>query len=86
MTPTNHNHPPLWRAMDAAYDNSTKPEGAEFWKNEHGYAAELRAIADWLESTYHGTPLMVRVGAEDIAKRLRWEADRAEAGEAEAGG
>jgi hypothetical protein len=38
---------PLWRAMYAAYDNSTAPSGrVEDWCDHHGYAAEIRAVAD----------------------------------------
>jgi hypothetical protein len=74
------NGPPLWKVMRDAYDRSEAPPGA-IWEDEHGYAAELRAIAEEIETRYRATPLMMRVGAEDIAKMLRAEADRAEAGE-----
>jgi hypothetical protein len=57
------------------------PPQGEVWEERHGYAAEIRAVADWIVGHYYGTPLSVRVGAEHIIERLRAEADRAEAGE-----
>ena len=85
---------PLWRAMDLAYDRSVAPDGEPMWESYHGYAAELRAIADWL------VPEEPRPKTDDAlspgdwgAKITRWlanqekrnlllaEADRAEAGE-----
>jgi hypothetical protein len=69
---------PLWRVMHNAYDNSTKPEGAEDWENEHGYAAEIRAIADEIDERFKRLDYMT---AEEITTWLRAEANRAEAGE-----
>jgi hypothetical protein len=35
--------------MYTAYDNSTGPDGERgSWEDRHGYAAEIRALADWL--------------------------------------
>jgi hypothetical protein len=77
---------PLWRVMLAAGDLCELPDDRP-WDEHHVYAAELRAIADWL------VPEEVEPDECDRAIRLRWlerqrirfellaEADRAEAGE-----
>jgi len=64
---------PLWRAMDLAYDRSVAPDGEPMWESYHGYAAELRAIADAIPEEFYG--------AGGVRRWLLEEADRAEAGE-----
>ena len=87
---------PLWRKMEVAYRESEKPGGVENWLSEHGYAAEIRALADWLvpdepdapRSTDGSWNAAVQMGSDAIwmqrqhlRKLLLAEADRAEAGE-----
>lgn len=44
------NKPPLWKVMFDAYDTSPPaPVDADNdWTDRHGYAAEIRALRDWL--------------------------------------
>ncbi len=91
-------NPPLWRVMFDAYDTSPPaPADADNdWTDRHGYAAEIRALADWLvpeEPPPHrgmrpgGTNLTHRETLSVERQRLRAlftaEADRAEKGEVE---
>ena len=74
---------PLWRVIRGAYDTSTAPSGeVEDWTERDGYAAELRAIADWIRQRHPLTPdSQTYVGANVVAAELLAEADRAEGGE-----
>lgn len=88
---------PLWRVMRVAYARSTAPSGdLTGWKTHHGYAAELRAIADWLVPEEDEPPFIARNASCEMwlergmlreRQRLRLlllnEADRAEAGESD---
>jgi hypothetical protein len=92
-TPT---RPLLWEVMYNAYDQSTSPSGlAQDWADHHGYAAEIRAIADWLEAMWaaqgppanipmefvEGLSIGMKIHREGALNILRAEANRAEAGE-----
>lgn len=68
---------PLWQVMDDACSESVAPAGQE-WQLGHGYAAEIRAIAEWLWN--QGTLDEVAARA-DVIKLIYAEADRAERGE-----
>lgn len=78
-------HPPLWQVMDGAYREALaiRPLPTE----GYCYAAELRAIADWMAPAEPGTGLLAVVAGLDeagclaIRTALLAEADRAEAGE-----
>lgn len=84
--------PPLWRVMHRAYDESAPPGGGE-WTNSCGYAAEIRALADWLVPEEPEPEVPDFPDANDMAPWQRWherkrtrqrllaEADRAERGE-----
>jgi hypothetical protein len=86
---------PLWQVMYAAYDQSKAPDDVEYWEDNHGYAAEIRAVADWLEAMWtaqgppsdipvefiHGLSIGMEIHREGTLNILRIEADRAEAGE-----
>ena len=83
----------LWQVMDDAYDKSVPPAGKE-WQNSHGYAAEIRALADWLEAMWaaqqptpesslpfvQGLSMGMKLHREGTLNILRAEADRVEAG------
>jgi hypothetical protein len=80
---TDPNRPPLWRVMHKAHMD------ADPFNNTKGYAAELRAIADWLVPE---EPMIIEGGRSyELAwlvserERLRLllldEADKAETGE-----
>ena len=71
---------PLWRKMEVAYSESEKPGGVENWLSEHGYAAEIRAIADELQERRSNLETGYNLRPEGIIAWLRAEADRAEAG------
>ena len=47
MTTDDREPLPLWRVMHRAYDESAPPGPGE-WTNGCGYAAEIRALRDWL--------------------------------------
>ena len=67
---------PLWRVMNAAYQTT---EGYSDTANRQGYAAELRAIADWIRQRHPLTPdSQTYLGANVVAAELLAEADRAE--------
>ena len=94
---TTPNRPPLWEVMRAAYDCSTAANGStDDWTELDGYAAEIRALRDWLvpeEPPPHrgmrpgGTNLTYQETLSVERQRLRdlltAEADRADRGEAE---
>ena len=69
------NYPPLWRMMHDAYlkPKLSGPEG------HLGFAAEIRAIAEWIETRNGRRMASIAVGAREVAAQLRAEADRAEA-------
>jgi hypothetical protein len=59
--------------MYAAYDQSKAPDDAEYWEDHHGFAAEIRAIAEEVHrrrNYSHG----------ELFAWLQSEADRAEVG------
>ena len=69
---------PLWELMCKAYMDAPVGDDAESTEGL-GYAAELRAVADWLRIS-----LAAQVRPDDLQKvaaALEAEADRAEAGE-----
>ena len=66
---------PLWRVMEAAFLDGRSPG----FNDCYGYAAELRAVADWL-SIY----LAAQIRPDDLKKvteALIWAASKAETGE-----
>jgi hypothetical protein len=71
---------PLWREMYEAYDQSTAPSGlAQDWADHHGYAAEIRAIAQRLAAKQSG--LLETGHTMSVDEAILWlgyEADRAE--------
>ena len=66
--------PPLWRAMEQAYFDADAG-----WNEGARYAAEIRALADWLAPKETAVRSYFR--GHLIRKMLLAEADRAEAGE-----
>ena len=76
------NRLPLWKVMRHAYDQRS-PQADDQMDDQLGYAAELRAIANWIEKRAAFGPeesislLMPMVWR--IAGMLLDEADRAEA-------
>jgi hypothetical protein len=83
-------NPPLWEVMQAAYFRGGRPGFSE----PHGYAAEIRALADWLVPEEPPISLSA-INMRDLSEISRWfqrdERQRlrldllAEADEAEAG-
>jgi hypothetical protein len=78
---------PLWQAMQYAYAKWVKERTANQADDRYGYAAELRAIADWLVPE---EPMIVEGGRsyeqawlvserERLRRLLLDEADKAEA-------
>jgi hypothetical protein len=69
---------PLWWVMQGAYFEGRNPG----FSDRHGYAAEIRAVADWIkrhqEFEYGHTLRDVR----EVLGWLRAEVDRAERGDA----
>jgi len=81
---TTSNRPPLWEAMRDAYCYGSQPGQCG-----HGYAAEIRALRDWLvpeESVEDAPGRFVNGCCLEDRQRLRalltTEADRAERGDA----
>ena len=78
---------PLWEVMRAAYDCSTAANGSTHdWTDRHGYAAEIRAVRDWLVPETEPPTTDNRLARDwTIRMRLRdlltAEADRAERGD-----
>ena len=75
--------PPLWEVLRRAYDTSplAPMDADDDWTDRHGYAAEIRAVRDWLVPE-EGPP----AGAywserQRLRALLTAEADRAERGE-----
>lgn len=56
--------PPLWQMMEAAYHKRRGPGLSE----RHDYAAEIRAVRDWLVPENWVRP-------DDPADRVRWRRD-----------
>ncbi len=92
--------PPLWRVMFDAYDASPPaPADADNdWTDRHGYAAEIRAVADWLipddpipdvvmESDLEAFSIYMAFNRMrmHLRQQLLTEADRAVRGEVEHG-
>ena len=90
--------PPLWEVMRRAYDLSPPvPVDADLdWIDRHGYAAEIRAVADWLipddpvpdvvlESDLEAFTIYMAFNRMrmHLRQQLLDEADRAERGEVE---
>ena len=81
---TTPNRPPLWEVMRAAYDCSTAANGStDDWTERDGFAAEIRAVRDWLVPDEGPRPGLSYMGTRwDERQRLRAvltaEADRAE--------
>jgi hypothetical protein len=78
--PTDPTNRPLWRVMHKAHMD------ADPFNNTKGYAAELRAVADWLvpeEPLLGGDHRweLERDQRQIIRRKLLAEADKAEAGE-----
>jgi len=83
MTDTNR---PLWEVMQNAYDRQLIAAVGVDALDRLCYAAEIRAIADWLvpEEEPEPLPLEEQVAwatRRNMRQRLLAEADRAEAGE-----
>ena len=81
--------PPLWEVLRRAYDVSPPaPVDADLdWIDRHGYAAEIRALRDWLvpedASPPDGFPLWAAtrwLERQRLRALLTTEADRAERG------
>ena len=70
-------NPPLWLVMQSAYFKGRNPGMSE----PYGYAAELRAVADWIGNDIADLCSQTYLGASVVATELLAEADRAEAGE-----
>jgi hypothetical protein len=71
------NRPPLWEVMQDAYFKGRNPGISE----PHGYAAEIRAIADEAQVQFDGHFAGRWEKELRIIDWLRAEADRADAGE-----
>lgn len=94
MTNTTPNRPPLWEVLRRAYATSAPMDADDDWTDRHGFAAEIRALRDWLvpeETEPTGMrPCGDTYSAQSIKRgerqRLRAiltaEADRAERGDA----
>jgi hypothetical protein len=84
---------PLWKVMQDAANEVSKTSGPIH--SRRGYAAELRAIAEWLEAMWaaqaptpdipiafaEGLAMGMKMHREGTLNILRDEADRAEVGE-----
>ena len=86
------NRPPLWEVLQGAYFQGRNPGLSE----RHGYAAEIRAVADWLipddpvpdvvlESDLEAFTIYMAFNRirMHLRQQLLDEADRAERGEVE---
>jgi hypothetical protein len=75
---TNEHQTPLWEIMQKAYGDSAVDAdmAGRRWEPRHGYAAELRALADRMNHEFFMTP-----DHKEVQQWLRREAARAEAGE-----
>ena len=75
---------PLWEVMRHAYDQRS-PESDDRTDDRLGYAAEIRALADWLvpeekpPGVYNSSSYTAFRTREGLRHRLLAEADRAEA-------
>jgi hypothetical protein len=78
---------PLWEVMRHAYDQSSvptaliessDPETGDCLTDRYGYAAEIRALADWIEQRQLGTYAVVIPDVAEVIDWLRAEAERAE--------
>ena len=65
---------PLWEVMQVAYFQGRDPGCSE----PHGYAAEIRALADWIEKRQIDTYAVVIPDVAEVISWLRAEAERAE--------
>jgi hypothetical protein len=75
MSAPTPDRPPLWRVMEAAYYEGRDPGNNE----RHGYAAEIRAVRDWIQ--LHGDLTMKISTWHQIYDLLTAEAERAERGD-----
>ncbi len=75
------NRPPLWEVMYDAWCKTTDPLISDQAAVEHGTAAEIRALRDWLVP--EEAPPLGPAGKAHMALRalLTTEADRAERGD-----
>lgn len=77
------NRPPLWEVMQSAYFKGRDPGFSE----RHGYAAEIRALRDWILAELATDPEDEGWGPSnlielpDLEALLTTEADRAERGD-----
>ena len=76
--------PPLWEVMRRAYDLSPPvPVDADLdWIDRHGYAAEIRALRDWIEKRQVDEYGVTLPDVREVIGWLTAEADRAERGDA----
>lgn len=72
---TTPSHPPLWQVMTQARYNS---EGARLASIRHATAAEIRAIAEWIEMLQVENYAVTLPDVREVIEWLRTEADRAE--------
>lgn len=72
---TTPNRPPLWQVMTQARYNS---EGSRLASIRHATAAEIRAIAEWIEMRQVEDYATVIPDVSEVIEWLRTEADRAE--------
>lgn len=82
------NRSPLWEEMRTAYDCSTAPNGTtDDWTERDGFAAEIRALRDWILAELATDPEDEGWGPSnlielpDLEALLTAEADRAERGD-----
>ena len=95
---TTPNRPPLWREMHDAWDTAppAPADADDDWTYRHGYAAEIRAVADWLipddpipdvvmesDLDAFGIYMVFNRMRMHLRQQLLTEADRAERGEVE---
>lgn len=74
---TTPNRPPLWQVMLVAYVIRVTIQGSE----HHGVAAEIRAVAEWIEKCQVEDYGRVLADVRDVIEWLTAEADRAERGD-----
>ena len=81
---------PLWKVMRTAYACSTAPNGStRDWTGRDGFAAEIRAVAEWLvpeeeplpDSVHGGNRFDRQAERQRLRALLITEADRAERGD-----
>ena len=89
---TTPSRPPLWEVLRRAYDTSplAPMDADDDWTDRHGYAAEIRALRDWLvpeedkpNDEFCCPPVYTMLWRQnmDLRALLTAEADRAERGD-----